>query len=150
MPRLPSGARLSDYLSLGVLTTTFPAEVIDAVLAHTGRHSQRHRQLPARLVVYYVLALGLFAPASYGEVLRCLVEGVGWLRLGGVAVAVVSKAAITKARIRLGTAAVEELFRRVAELWRKLGDDEVRKAAYRGGRRTCQNLHEGAIRHERG
>ena len=36
------------------------------------------------------------------------------------------------------------------ELWRKLGDDEVRKAAYRGGRRTCQNLHEGAIRHERG
>jgi hypothetical protein len=37
-----------------------------------------------------------------------------------------------------------------AELWRKLGDDEVRKAAYRGRRRTCQNLHEGAIRHERG
>jgi hypothetical protein len=36
------------------------------------------------------------------------------------------------------------------ELWRKLGDDEVRKAAYRGGRRTCQNLHEGALRHERG
>jgi hypothetical protein len=38
----------------------------------------------------------------------------------------------------------------VNELWRKLGDDEVRKAAYRGGRRTCQNLHEGAIRHDRG
>jgi hypothetical protein len=65
-------------------------------------------------VVYYVLALGLFAQASYGEVLRCLLEGVRWLRLGGVAVAVVSKAAITKARIRLGTAPLEELFRRVA------------------------------------
>jgi hypothetical protein len=112
--RLPSGARLSDYISLGVLTTTFPAELIDAVLAHTDRHSQRHRQLPARLVVYYVLALGLFVQASYGEVLRCLLEGVRWLRLGGVAVAVVSKAAITKARTRLGPAPLEELFRRVA------------------------------------
>jgi Insertion element 4 transposase N-terminal/Transposase DDE domain len=112
--RLPTGCRLSDYVSLGVLTTTFPAELIDGVLASTGRHSQRHRQLPARLVVYYVLALGLYAQASYSEVLRCLLEAVRWLRLGGAAVTLASKSAITRARTRLGAAPLKELFQRVA------------------------------------
>src|SRR3954469_2613851 len=80
--RLPSGARISDHVTLGVLTTTVPAALIDTVLADTGRQSQRQRQLPARLVVYYGMALALYAQASYGEVLRCLFEGVRWLRLG--------------------------------------------------------------------
>ena len=83
---LLSGARISDHVTLGVLTSTVPAQLIDAVLADTGRQSRRQRQLPARLVVYYVMALALYAQASYGEVLRCLLEGVRWLRLGGTAV----------------------------------------------------------------
>src|SRR4051812_39299311 len=82
--RLPNGTRLSDHVTLGVLTTTIPAAMIDAVLAETGRQSRRQRRLPARLVVYYVMALALYAQASYGEVLRCLLEGVraraGWRR----------------------------------------------------------------------
>ena len=118
MPRspasLPSGARISDYVTLGVLTTTVPGELVDAVLAATGRESQRRRQLPARLVVYYVMALALYAQASYGEVLRCLLEGVRWLRLGGADVALASKSAITRARTRLGAAPLKELFARVA------------------------------------
>ena len=59
--RLPNGARLSDHVTLGVLTITVPAELIDAVLADTGRQSRRQRRLPARLVVYYVMALALYA-----------------------------------------------------------------------------------------
>ena len=43
--RLPNGARISDYVSLGVLTTTVPAALVDAVLADTGRQSRRYRQL---------------------------------------------------------------------------------------------------------
>src|SRR4051794_7376090 len=82
--RLPDGPRISDLVTLGVLTTTVPAALIDAVLVATQRQSQRHRQLPAPLVVYYVMALALYAQASYGEVLRCLLEGVRWLRLGGL------------------------------------------------------------------
>ena len=109
---LPSGARISDHVTLGVLTSTVPALLIDAVLADTGRQSRRQRQLPARLVVYYVMALALYAQASYGEVLRCLLEGVRWLRLGGTAMAVADKSAITKARARLGAAPLEELFAR--------------------------------------
>src|SRR5919199_289219 len=111
---LKDGTRVSDHISLGVLTRAVPASVIEEVLAATERQSQRERQLPARVVVYYVMALALYAPCSYGEVLRCLLEGVRWLRLGGVDVAVATKSAITRARIRLGAAPMQELFARVA------------------------------------
>jgi hypothetical protein len=111
---LPNGTRISDHVTLGVLTTTVPTAMIDAVLAATGRQSRRQRQLPARLVVYYVMALALYAQASYGEVLRCLLEGVRWLRLRGADVASADKSAITKARIRLGPDPLRQLFERVA------------------------------------
>jgi hypothetical protein len=129
--RLPNGTRLSDYVTLGVLTTTVPAGLIDAVLADTGRQSRRLRQLPARLVVYYVMALALYAEASYGEVLRCLLEGVRWLRLKGADPALADKSAITKARIRLGASPLMQLFARVA---RPLAEPDTRGAWYRGRR----------------
>src|SRR5829696_189113 len=112
--RLPNGTRLSDHVTLGVLTATVPAGMIDAVLGETGRQSRRQRQLPARLVVYYVMALALYAQASYGEVLRCLLEGVRWLRLRGADVALAGKSAITRARARLGAEPLKALFARVA------------------------------------
>src|SRR3954454_17456462 len=56
----------------------------------------------------------LYAQASYGEVLRCLLEGVRWLHLGGVDLAVATKSAITRARIRLGGAPLRVLFQRLA------------------------------------
>ena len=37
-----SDQRLSDHISLGVLTKVFPAEVIDEVLAECGRIEVRH------------------------------------------------------------------------------------------------------------
>src|SRR3954471_24797454 len=77
---LPKGTRISDYVTLGVLTTTVPASLIDAVLEDTGCQSVRQRSLPARLVVYYIMALALYGQASYGEALRCLLEGIRWLK----------------------------------------------------------------------
>ena len=96
--RLPNGTRISDHVTLGVLTATIPAALIDAVLADTGRQSRRQRQLPARLMVYYVIALALYVQASYGEVLRCLLEGLRWLRLAGTDPDLADKSAITRAR----------------------------------------------------
>ena len=120
--RLPNGTRISDHVTLGVLTTTVPAALIDAVLADTGRQSRRQRQLPARLVVYYVMALALYAQASYGEVLRCLLEGVRWLRLRRSGLALADKSAITKARIRLGAAPLQAAVRaRGARRWPTAG-----------------------------
>ena|SRR5680860_1136717 len=73
-----SGQRLSDHVALGVLTRTFPPELVDAAVASVQRGEQRHRLLPARLVVYYVLAMSLFSTASYEEVMRSLTEGLDW------------------------------------------------------------------------
>ena len=128
---LPGGVRLSDHVTLGVLTTTVPAALIDAVLADTERESVRQRSLPARLVVYYVMALALYGQASYGEVLRCLLEGVRWLCRGGDALTLATKSSITKARRRLGVAPLAELYRRVA---RPLATPGLPGAFYRGRR----------------
>src|ERR687890_1634515 len=128
---LPPGTRISDLVTLGVLTTTVRGDLIDGVRADTGRQSRRYRQLPARLMVYYVMALALYAQASYGEVLRCLLEGLRWLRLKGLDPASVSKSAITKARIRLGIAPLKELFERVAQ---PLAEPGLAGAWFRGRR----------------
>ena len=83
MPRspaaLPAGPRLSDYLSLGVLNRVVPFPRVEAALQATGRKSQRQRELPAQVVVYYVICLTLYMSVSYREVLRCLLEGLVWL-----------------------------------------------------------------------
>ncbi|MFD7046002.1 transposase domain-containing protein [Rhodococcus jostii] len=67
---------MSDRISLGVLTSVCPPEVIDDVLTECGRVERRNRLLPARVVVYYVLALALFSNCSYEEVMRKLVAGL--------------------------------------------------------------------------
>ncbi|BDU77213.1 IS4 family transposase [Mesoterricola sediminis] len=99
---LPAGSRITDYMSLGVVAKTFPRTHVDDVLKRTGRTSARQRDLPAHVVVYYVIALALFMQASYGEVLRCLLEGVQWLMDKAVEPKVSHKSSISQARIRLG------------------------------------------------
>ena len=79
LAELPAGPRLTDYISLGVLARAVPRTTVDEVLRATGKGSQRERELPAHVMVYYVMALSLYVGASYGEVLRCLLEGVQWL-----------------------------------------------------------------------
>ncbi len=88
---LAKGARITDYISLGVLTNTFPLPRAKAILAAQGKTSRRQRELPAHVVVYYVIALALFLQVSYREVLRCLLEGLAWLLGPGHTVRVTSK-----------------------------------------------------------
>ena len=73
---LPAGSRITDYISLGVISKFFPAEKVHEALQLTHRASVRERDLPAHVVVYYVIALALYMRSSYREVLRCLLEGV--------------------------------------------------------------------------
>ncbi len=123
-----SDSRLSDHVSIGVLTRVFPPELVDGVVAEAGRRERRHRLLPARLVVYYVLALALFADCSYEEVMRQLVEGLAWESGWQREWAVPSKMAISKARSRLGKEPLELLFRAVAS---PLASISTRGAFYR-------------------
>jgi hypothetical protein len=125
----PSDQRLTDHISIGVLTRVFPPELVDGVVAEADRAERRHRLMPARVVVYYVLALALFADSSYEEVMRQLVEGLswetGWRRVWEVP----RKGSIFKARQRLGAEPLELLFRAVA---RPLAGESTRGAFYRG------------------
>ena len=112
---LPSGTRITDFISLGVITKTFPVTAIDAVLKSTGRASIRQRDLPAHVVVYYVIALALYMQSSYREVLRCLLEGIQWLLGPGMIVKVVGKSGISQARTRLGWKPIQQLHDKVVK-----------------------------------
>ena len=106
---LPEGSRITDYISLGVITKTFPLQKVRAVLAATGKASQRERDLPAHVVVYYAIALGLYMQSSYREVLRCLLEGVQWLLDPAVTLKVAGNSGISQARTRLGWEPLQQL-----------------------------------------
>jgi Insertion element 4 transposase N-terminal/Transposase DDE domain len=110
---LPAGSRITDYISLGVIAKFFPLEKVHGVLQRTGRASVRERDLPAHVVVYYVIALALYRRSSYREVLRCLLEGVQWLLDPSSTLKVAGKSGISQARSRLGAEPVKELYKAV-------------------------------------
>jgi hypothetical protein len=106
---LPEGTRITDYISLGVIAKTFPMAKVRLVLAATGKASVRERDLPAHVVMYYVIALALYMQSSYREVLRCLLEGLQWLMDPSAVVKVAGKSGISQARSRLGFEPVRQL-----------------------------------------
>jgi hypothetical protein len=108
------GRRFSDGIGVGVLTRTFRRDLVDEVLVHTRKTQQRSRLLPARVVVYYVLALCLFFDDSYEEVMRKLVNGLRFLGSWTDGWRVPTPSAISQARTRLGEEPLAELFLNVA------------------------------------
>jgi hypothetical protein len=127
----PVAPRLSDRIAIGVLAQTFPPELVDRVIAKTGRAEQRQRLLPARVVLYYTLAMCLFAQVGYEEVMRLLVEGLAWMRRWQGTWQVPDKSSIARARARLGPAPLRELF---AEVARPLATPATKGAWYRSWR----------------
>ena len=127
----PVQERLSDRIAIGVLTSTFPPELIDRVVAESGRTQQRERLLPARVVVWLVLAMALFSGQAYEEVARLLAGGLGWARRRQQWFRVPSTPAIAKARARLGAEPLRRLFVEVA---RPLATPDTTGAWYRGWR----------------
>lgn len=125
---LPKGARVSDYISLGVLAERIPVDAIHKVLRKEGRQSQRQRRLPAHVVVYYVMALALYMEVSYGEVLRCLVEGLQWLGWPVRQLRQTGRSGISQARTRLGFEPMKRLYE---EIVRPIATEKTRGAHYR-------------------
>jgi hypothetical protein len=119
MARTPASlgeeTRLTDYISLGVIARAFPEKAIRSALAESGKSSIRERDLPAHVVMYYVIAQALFMQVSQREVLRCLLEGVRWLFGPKVSVKVTGKSGISQARTRLGWEPVKQLHDEVIE-----------------------------------
>jgi hypothetical protein len=69
---LPPGSRITEQISLGVITRTFPLSIIGPVLSKTGTASVRRHDLPAQVVVYWMIVLALYMQSSHREVMRCL------------------------------------------------------------------------------
>jgi hypothetical protein len=109
----PDSGKLTDHVSVGVLTRIVSRSVVDEVLAETGRVQKRTRSLPAHVVVYFVLALALFTD-GYEEVIRKLVHGLRFVRVWSREWVVPSTGALSQARQRLGPQPLQALFDRVA------------------------------------
>jgi transposase IS4-like protein len=90
---------------LGELTRIASFEMVDAVLAGCRYVQRRVRKLPARVVVYLLLAAALFEPAGYLTVWGKLTGG-----LDGAGAVKVTAAALWQARTRLGPAPLRALF----------------------------------------
>lgn len=105
------GDRVNDLINIGVLTKQFPLGEIKSVLEETGRSSRRQRDLPAHVMVYYVITMALYRQEGMREVLRILLEGLRTILGLGIRLQAAGKSGISQARSRLG----EEPLRRLYE-----------------------------------
>ena len=125
---------LPDRISIGVLTRAFPPELVDEAVEVTGTREQRRRLLPARLMVYFVLALWLFRGrnSGYGQVMAKLADGLyhqrrgadllagrldpgGWVDAGGGRRwRQPNISSLSRGRVKLGPDPVRMLFEQVA------------------------------------
>jgi len=90
---------------LGELTWQVPFELVDAVLEETRARERRLRDLPSRVGVYFVLALGLFPLLGYPMVWQKLTAALGGQQLPSP-----SAKALRDLRRRIGVAPVKALF----------------------------------------
>jgi hypothetical protein len=101
-------AGVAPVIDLGSMSSAFPLGDVERILEETNRSSRRKRKLPAYVMTYYVIALGLMASVGTREVLRHLLDRFRERRSWRGELA--SEAAITKARQRLGVEPLRKLY----------------------------------------
>lgn len=142
--------RLSDLVSVGVLTRVFPPELVDEVIAEVGRTEQRHRSLPARVMAYFSIGMALYSEGSYEDVLTQLTDGLSWASGWTETYTPPSKSAIFQARVRLGAEPLAALFERVAK---PIGGEQT-PGVWLAGRRLvaidgmCLDVADTTVNHE--
>ena len=135
---------------MGLLTRVFPADVVDAVIAESGRTEVRQRALPARVTAYFAIGMALHADGSYEDVFAQLTDGLSWTSGWAQLWAPPTKSAIFQARSRLGYEPVRDLFARVA---RPLAGQDT-PGSWLAGRRlvaidgTCLDLADTPVNEE--
>lgn len=108
---LSTGARLADYLTVGFLAMNCPLDKVREALVSNAAESKRRRGLPHEVLVYFVMAMCLYANVAYEEVLRLVIEGLRQL-VGDDEMfrSVVTKGAISQARGQVGVAPLRQLY----------------------------------------
>lgn len=124
---------MTDAVSIGLLARVFPASVVDAAVDRCGVREKLNRQLPARLMVYFLLACWLWSDRGYVRVLRELMAGLRWAHGGYQGWRLPYDGSISKARVRLGDAVMADLFAGVRGAVGRQGDEEV----FHRGLRVC-------------
>jgi hypothetical protein len=106
---------LPEWISIGVLAGSVPRDVVDTAVTVCGRDAKRAGgKLPPHVMVYFTMALALFADDDYEEVITRLVEPLtawgcwdgGWQ--------IPTSGGLTQARARLGHEPLVEVFDQVA------------------------------------
>ena len=106
---------LTDWVSLGVLASAVPRDAVDDAVAVTGKGAQRAGgKLPPHVMVYFVMALALFADDDYEEVAARLTETLRGWGCWDADWEVPTRGGITQARKRLGPEPLAEVFSQVA------------------------------------
>jgi transposase IS4-like protein/DDE family transposase len=105
---------LTDAIGIGTLTRLVPRELVDEVVASAGRKEIRKNKLPARVMVYFVMAMALFYGDAYEEVIRKLADGLDYMGTWQRDWDVPGPSGLCQARQRLGADVMRELFERVA------------------------------------
>ncbi|MBA3975301.1 MAG: hypothetical protein C0504_13930 [Candidatus Solibacter sp.] len=123
-PRQP----VTGNIRLAVIAKTFPLTAIRAALADTRTASVRQPDLPAHVVVCYVIALAIHMQTSYCGVPRRLLEGIHWLRDTSAHVKAAGRPGISRARARLGWEPLRQLH---DELVKPVAVETTQGAGYR-------------------
>ena len=111
-----TGGVLTDWVSLGVLASSVPRDVVDDAVAEAGKGARRARgKLPPHVMVYFVMALALFADDDYEEVAARLTQTLQGWDCWDADWEVPTRGGITQARQRLGPEPLAGVFSRVAE-----------------------------------
>jgi hypothetical protein len=110
-----AGARWTDQTSLGVLASSVPRDVIDDAVAAAGRQAKRSDgKLPPHVMVYFAMAMALFADEDYEEVAARLAGALGSWGCWDARWGAPTSGGITRARERLGFEPLRDIFSRVA------------------------------------
>ena len=109
------GGRLTDWISLGVLASSVPRDAVDEAVAAAGKGAKRSDgKLPPHVMVYFAMALALFAEEDYEEVAARLTETLASWGCWDDSWSTPTSGGITQARKRLGPEPLELLFGKVA------------------------------------
>jgi len=109
------GGRLTDWVSLGVLASSVPRDAVDEAVAAAGKGARRSDgKLPPHVMVYFAMAMALFAEEDYEEVATRLTETLASWGCWDQSWATPTSGGITQARKRLGSEPLELLFDKVA------------------------------------
>src|SRR5260370_11544710 len=110
-----AGGRLTDWVSVGVVASLVRGDAVDDAVGGGGKQARRSDgKLPPHVMVYFVMALALFADDDYEEVAARLTETLTGWGCWDNSWSAPTSGGITQARQRLGYEPVKELFSEVA------------------------------------